>query len=257
MTEQNELAELRDQVAKLAAIVTRHDDELEIEKLMARYQYLHTVHAGDDIIALFANDHPDVWATIGDWGIWKGKEGIRRLWKGVEASIEDGGHIDMHGFAEEAYMVNRVLEISTDGQTARGLWMCPGYEVIPLSQFDGHPKYDEIKETVFHGLPAKVAWIYGKYACDFVKVDGEWKLLHFSHLLNFWADYYESFAKTGEHFIRKPELPTFMDFQNMLPEVAPDDVAPWRYLPYDPARKPEIYPALPEPFDELVPWATL
>jgi hypothetical protein len=57
--------------------------------------------------------------------------------------------------------VNPALEINADGTRARAIWLSPG---ITNLREDGKPI---------------AAWNFGKYAMEYVKQEGEWKILAF------------------------------------------------------------------------------
>jgi hypothetical protein len=51
-----------------------------------------------------------------------------------------------------------VVEIAEDGLTAKGVWISPGHETFPVG--------DKLKDY----------WSWGRYAVDFRKEDGKWKI---------------------------------------------------------------------------------
>jgi hypothetical protein len=194
----------------------------EIHKVMSKYEYYLSACMGDEITDLFARKAPGVTANIGDWGEYIGIEGIRRLFSG---RISIG---DMTGFMGETALTNEIIEVAEDGKTAKATWMAPGVETT---------------RDAANNNAIRSAWCWGKYACDFIKEDGEWKLWHFNHFLTFFADYDKSWAEGGEHYTRKP------DFKISMPvELAPDRPSPNRHNPYDPNGKRDLFPTFPKPY---------
>lgn len=60
-----------------------------------------------------------------------------------------------------------LIEIAGDGQTAQAMWYTPGY----ICGHGGPMDPDD--------APLDGQWMYERYAIDFIKEDGEWKIWHF------------------------------------------------------------------------------
>jgi hypothetical protein len=159
-----------------------------------------------------------------DWGVFEGRAGVERFFLGYhgghDAENPDGrrgGDMHMHT------QTTPVIEVADDLQTARGVWISPGHETIPLGP-DGS---------------MKAFWIWLKYGFDFVKEAGEWKIWHMSVYCNFMCPYEKS----------------WVDMDPLPPRrKMPDAHAPDRYLPQPPpwryaVDKPHVnIPAPPEPY---------
>lgn len=84
------------------------------------------------------------------------------------------------------------------------------------------------------------AWMWNKYACDFVKEDGQWKIWHFHIYPIFRCSYYKSWV--DDPWLAAPSLAN-----------APDEMKPttpsheWR--PWSATAAPENRPAPPEPYE--------
>ncbi len=69
-----------------------------------------------------------------------------------------------------------VIEIAEDGQTAKAMWMSTG-AILICNDMD-----EEAGQTS--------KWDFGKYAVDFIKVDGAWKIWHL-HVCDLWRTDYD------------------------------------------------------------------
>jgi hypothetical protein len=205
--------------------IKRLEDIEEIQKLMSKYEHLMSAMMFEEIVDLFAQKAPGVSASIGDWGLYKGIDGVRRLFPGLMGRIGAG-------FIAEADLTNAVIEVAGDGKTAKAVWMAPGIETIP---------WPDEKTGRVH---VRAGWCYTKYANDFIKEDGEWKLWHFNNFLTFYADFEKSWAEGGEHYTRRAG-----SIQPFPPEFQPDGPPIHRHTPYDPNIKRDLLPAFPEPYE--------
>jgi hypothetical protein len=131
---------------------------------------------------------------------------------------------DLAGFAAEIALATSVIEVAGDGRTAKAAWMAPGFETT--------------RDTT-GGLHA--CWVWHKYACDFRREQGQWKLRHLKNFLVFAADYYQSWVEEGgEHWSRRP---------GGLPPFGGAAPSPYRHLPYTQEARPTMLPALPKPYE--------
>jgi hypothetical protein len=201
----------------------------EIQNIMGRYEYLLSAAMGEELVNLFAGKSPDVSVSIGDWGVYRGIEGIRR-------NFVDGfsQYVPKVGWMAECDLTTPVIEVAGDGKTARGAWSAPGFE----THFDERT-----------GKP-KGSWSWNKYACDFIKEDGKWKIWHLFCFLTFNADYDKCWTETAdipEEVRINCEKTRTADLPNPYP----------RYTPYKPNTRRELLPAYPKPyetFDASVDW---
>jgi hypothetical protein len=112
-----------------------------------------------------------------------------------------------------------VIEVAGDGKTAKGIWFTPGVR----------------NTTLFNNGKAEVqgAYFMERYAVDFVKEDGKWKIWHFQNLGDpappGWGATSES--KT---------LETVQGAGRTRPKDIPDS--------WSPKTVPVLYPKFPEPY---------
>jgi hypothetical protein len=146
---EDRIAKLEQAVLRLDHEVGRSRDYIAIQNLASRYQYFHQPKTMARTYELFAKKTPGVLVAISA-GIDEGHEKVREFWT-KESSIP------MAGVMLEHHLTTPIIEIAGDGQTAKGVWMSPGHETVPGLLPGGH-------------------WVWGRYAIDFVKEDGEWKI---------------------------------------------------------------------------------
>ena len=144
------------------------EDVHEVQNLMSRYSYYHTAGMQKETVELWAKNTQGVRANIPSFGLYKGYEGVKRMYVGAHNYIEGEriGQMHMHT------LTTPVIEIAGDGKTAKGVWISPGQESGP----------DEKGE--FHAF-----WAWLKYGADFVKEDGKWKFWHLEAYGIFFTPY--------------------------------------------------------------------
>jgi hypothetical protein len=148
-------------------------DTEQVRKLMAKYVYYSYAREWEHVPPLFAK-RSDIWIDCEGMGTFDGDSGIREFFVKWHKSLEgDGiGTQTLHTLSTE------IIEVAGDGKTARGLWISPGTET---------KRSAETKEL-------EAYWIWGLYAIDFIKEDGEWCFWHFRipHLL--FCDFHHSWV---------------------------------------------------------------
>lgn len=141
--------------------IQRAYDVIQIKNAMARHAFYHAASRHDiEMETLWAHNAPNV-----SWGNGMGFQvGRDVVWDYyVRPHIGHGckpGEMFMHT------LTTPVIEIAEDGQTAQAMWYTPGFGTGtgpgagPDAQASGQ-------------------WMYERYAIDFIKEDGEWKIWHF------------------------------------------------------------------------------
>lgn len=148
-------------------------DTQEIRKLMARYVYYGYGRAWERVPQMFV-DREDIWIDCEGFGIFDGPEGIRKFFVDWHHSMEG----DAKGVFAIHTLTTEIIEVAADGKTARGLWFSPGAEskrAAGTGELEGY-------------------WIWGMYAIDFIKENGEWKFWHFRIPHIFLCDYHHSWV---------------------------------------------------------------
>lgn len=126
----------------------------EIQKVIHTLQWLHTSNKTREVQKLFAKKSPDVRIYFGNLGFWEGPDEIFKPGKSFREY--NPGYIALH------FMANPIIEVAGDGQTAKGVWIASGM----------YAKNDERT-----GEPT-AEMEYNRYGIDFIKEDGQWKILH-------------------------------------------------------------------------------
>jgi len=148
-------------------------DESEVRKLMARYVYYGYARTWELVPDMFAK-RDDIWIDCEGFGVFEGRKGIETFFVHWHHSMEG----DAKGMTALHTLSTESIEIAGDGKTARGLWVSPGVE-------SRHRNPDNALEAF---------WIWGLYAIDFIKEDGEWKFWHFRIPHLFMCDFHHSWV---------------------------------------------------------------
>lgn len=206
---QKELNSMKHEIERLQAYN-------EIQNLVAKYEVIHTPLTEHQSTELFALKQPDVSVEIAMWGKTVGPENIKRTWQRME-NVEDDA--TMAGGMFEHDLTTPVIQVAKDGKTAKGLWFSPGHETLR----------DENGKLVAH-------WCWGKFAADFIKEDGEWKIWHYH-----WFDVFRT--PYDKSWVEYPQ-PLTEDIPGLKPTEPTTSRA--TYFP-DQVRGP--VPDWPEPYD--------
>lgn len=148
--------------------------------LMAKYSYYHSAMRHKDYVELWAKRDDDIFEA--PWGSYVGWDEIYQCYVVDHGDRSDPEIVKnkMPGFFVMHEMDTECLEVAADGQTARGAWITPGQETFVE---DGNPSAE---------------WCWGKYAVDFIKEDGVWKIWHMRLFPLFKCDYHKSWADTPQ-----------------------------------------------------------
>jgi hypothetical protein len=146
----------------------------EIQNLMGIYEVIHTQRGMMNTWQIFARHTSDTWIEISNWGRVEGFEEIKKFWElhDWEADykaqkLPQSKMFPPAGVMFDHHLTTPIIEVAGDGKTAKAIWFSPGTETKPR---DG--------KLTAH-------WCFGKYAIDFVKEDGLWRVWHFKWFRNF------------------------------------------------------------------------
>jgi hypothetical protein len=212
---EQKIVELEATNRRLQSDVARITDYIAIQNLAGRYQFYHQPKTMAKTFDLFAKKTPGVSVAISG-GVEEGLERVRAFWTKRSS-------IPMEGVMLEHHLTTPVIEIGADAQTAKGVWMSPGHETVPGLLPGGH-------------------WVWGRYAIDFVKEDGEWKIWHL------W--FYPSFrTRFNRDWVEGPELPSETLAQHRA-KNPPSRPMPYVNL-YTAISTRDMVPAPPEPYQQF------
>jgi ketosteroid isomerase-like protein len=155
----------------LAERVRYLEDMTAIQKLQAAYVHSLFTQRYEDVPALFAQSAPDVRVEFSDSGVFEGRASVERLYGAFARTRNVPGFFIMH------MAVNPYIEIAADGQNARSHWLSPGAS----------------------NSPSGSSWIWGPYYVDYIKENGEWKILHSNLAPLFRNPYQYSWGESPHH----------------------------------------------------------
>ncbi|TXS90338.1 nuclear transport factor 2 family protein [Parahaliea maris] len=132
-----------------------------------------------------------------------------------------------------------IIEVAGDGKTAKGVWYSPGVGLMAKVTDD-----DAEVNSVF---------FWEKYAADFIKENGKWKIWHLQMAYDFTPGFPKEMIEAIE-IINGSLTPAGDDGPmrqagERMAELPPGFQKPaYSYPPYSPTRPGLIYPRLPEPY---------
>jgi hypothetical protein len=155
----------------LAARVQYLEDMTAIQKLQASCVHSLFTQRYENIPALFARNAPDVRVEFSDSGVLDGRVSVERLYNAFARTRDVPGFFILH------MAVNPSIEIAADGRSAKSHWLSPGAA----------------------NSPGGSSWIWGPYYVDYVRENGEWKILHSNLAPLFRNPYQYSWGESPHH----------------------------------------------------------
>ena len=218
--------------------IRRLNDIQEIQNVMSLHEYYHTagMHK-EEVEEIWAQKTPGVSWETQDLGRFEGIEAIRKIYVDGKAmmgeanlkamrqlypEIEDKKENSFIGTMNVHMLTTPMIEVAGDGKTAKGIWMSPGHV------------------TQLMGDKLTACWMWEKYAVDFVKEDGKWKIWHF----HVYTDFQTPFEKSWLDTSLEPKLPP------AFPPGFPKSNKPMTddYTHYSPFTNPKNLPRPPVPY---------
>lgn len=151
--------------------LARLADMQEIEQLFNRYVYMLVTMDFDNIYdACFSQTRSDVSIQASDSGVYIGGEHIKERFFGKFMNFIKTvpGAFTMH------LASNLTIEISEDGTKARSVALSPGCATDPQNR--------------------EALWIWGTFRDDYIKENGEWRILHHAFVPLFRTPYTEGWT---------------------------------------------------------------
>lgn len=223
----------------LEAMVQRLNNIHDIQNIMSLHEYYHTagMHK-EEVEEIWAQKTPGVSWETGDLGRFEGIEAIRSIYvdgkemvgeanlkemRELYPQIEDDPKNKNIGTMNVHMLTTPMIEVAEDGKTAKGIWMSPGHV------------------TQVRGGKLAACWMWEKYAVDFVKEDGKWKIWHFHVYTDFQTPYDKSWVENS----LEPKLPPAFppDFPKSNKPMTVD------YPQYSPFTVPKNEPRPPVPYE--------
>ena len=144
-----------------------------VENVFSKYQYLHCAFRDEEIIT-------ELWVKPGTPGISAQytNAGVYKTWDSVMAyhrkRPSPAGKLLVH------YLASPLIEIAADGKTAKGTWIVAGIESgLSAPEVAAKAPKGMFEDQLVEGKKVWTHWILCRYAIDFLKQGGEWKIWHF------------------------------------------------------------------------------
>ena len=210
-----------DQLTKTLGIL---EDEQAVKKLQFSYGYYLDKCLYREVVDLFAEDSEVRFMR----GIFKGKEGVKRLYIGRFGETFTGGkNRPVFGFLLDHAQIQDIVHVSPDRKTARGRFRSMMQAGVHSSaQGAGSPA----------GVPRQW-WEGGLYENEYVREDGVWKIKVLNYRPVFHGTFEHGWTFTPPNFVPffteadcYPKTPAGPDKIDTRPVLWPDtDVLPFHY----------------------------
>ena len=154
------------------------EDWIAIDRLEKIYGYYLDNGQMQKAVDLFSDDAESI--EIGDRGVFKGKEGIRRFFLGYLGKGEQGDQKDIPAGKMAFHMQHQgVITIDPDSKTAKGRWYLVMIQARPVKS----------------GGPTRSILGHGVYENEFVKEEGTWKFKKMLMSLHYRSPISEGWAE--------------------------------------------------------------
>lgn len=227
-------------------------DVQAIQNLMSRRAMYHSIGQNERELELWADRDDIRWGQ--NAGCWIGED-YRRYYVEINFAMqraqlealsktnpEIANDFEVNRYVGQTVLhllTTPVIEIAEDGQSAKGFWYTPG---VILMTPDG-----------LHGEGVNM---WERYGVDFIRQDGEWRILHLEVITDF------AYPFGGDLSSPPPGAPSSGDQSNSGTEGGPGPGAEGLDVPgptiarklgesYTPTRVPRLEPRLPEPYRTL------
>jgi hypothetical protein len=244
---QAELATLREQLGEATRLARRAADRGEIENLFSRYMYLHNAFQDEQIIPLWvAQGTPGIRARYTNAGQYTTWESVTRYHRGRPAPA---GKLILHA------TTTPVIEVAGDGETAKGVWLMAGTEsgLTDPEVAKGSPDFMYSPGEV-QGKKVWAHWVWCKYAIDFLRQDGQWRIWKFRCYELARAPFEENWVSFGEKNQDAFDLDLMYFGDDGEPVFMPPADEPVKDTnhPYSPSTVQRLEPAPPIPHDTFI-----
>ena len=240
---EQQLEALRQEITALRKIANRANDRGEIENLFSRYMYYHNAFQDESIIPMWVKEGTEgIHAQYTNAGIYTTYESVIRYHQGRPTPV---GKLLLH------YTTTPIIEVAGDGETAKGVWIMTGCE----SGLTTHEEATKMPDFMFspnevQGKKVWAHWVWCKYAVDFLKQDGEWKIWKFRCFELRRAPFEENWISFAEKNTLAFDLDLMYFGDDGKPVFMPPAEQPVKnpYWPYRPDTIQTLVPEPPKPY---------
>ncbi len=223
-------------------LTTRFEDQRTVKNLMGKYVVSCLLKQELDAFESFWSHRPDICLSFNN-GSYNGFEAVAGYYRALREITQDKAALLQRLFPDqlagkspgELYgigpfeikpLVNAIVEVATDGQSAKGAWCCQGastdlYTVGPLAH-----------------------WTWGYFCGDFLREESGWKIWHLLYVEDIHHPCGEDWTQPPRDRSPRTGFEAAAGFTPPPPNVP----GPWRQL-YSPERPFTPAPRFPEPYD--------
>ncbi|WP_066804642.1 nuclear transport factor 2 family protein [Sphingomonas asaccharolytica] len=191
MSEADRIAKLESTVEQLSRRLLQREDELDIRKLQYLYGYLIDKCLYNETVDLFADDGEVRFFG----GVWRGKEGARRLYvERFQKRFTHGTNGPIDGFLLDHPQIQDIIDVEPGGEIAYG-------RARSMMQAGRHKDYTDPSNPM---MGARQWWEGGIYENTYQKVDGVWRIKVLNYLPQWHADFETGWANTRPEYVPFP-----------------------------------------------------
>jgi len=164
-------------IEALSREVERQLAIVDCKNLIGKVMYYGVAWLNREMVGLWADREDDLLEM--PWGVYDGRKGIERCYLQDFGDRHDSGKLEKLKGIMMLYTVDTpIVTVAEDGETAYGVWTSSGADT--WREGDEHPQ----------GY-----WRWGKYAVDFIRENGSWKIWKLRFYPYFMTKYDESWTK--------------------------------------------------------------
>jgi len=190
---EDRIAALEARLAEMDRRLTVREDELDVKKLQYLYGYLIDKCMYNEVVDLFADDGEVRFFG----GVWKGKEGVRRLYVDrFQKRFTYGNNGPIDGFLLDHPQIQTIIDIDETGRIAK----LRGRSTMQAGR---HKDYEGDESH----LKARQWWEGGLYENTYVKGDdGKWRIKCLNYFPHWHADFATGWAYTPDEYVPFPKV---------------------------------------------------
>jgi len=224
------------------------------QNLMSTHNYYHGVtHNLEELADIWVSEDGEYAKTATfsqPQGVWEGMQLIKITYGNPKTKNPNQSLKEMVKNEPSAYPVGTwgihmnttpVIEVAGDGKTAKGIWFSPG----PIMNYTGE------KDKDGNDL-AKGSVFFEKYAADFVKENGVWKIWHIQMFYDYVPSIGADWTNPGAQQKAQAKPAGDKKDQSATPpsdgKPKPTRANPIQYEQWSPTRVSSITPKIPVPY---------